>query len=164
MDPIIIGIGGGTGSGKTTVAKEVRKHFPEESVVIMHHDSYYLDRSDEPLEERRHVESLDAANLHDMQRHDETDEVFVLLRGRCILFVGDGNDEAGTIHAVDQEPLKVYNVKRGVWHNHTLSEDASVLVVENRDTTVDNSPFTDLTADQKEFIVAETRRLWGNAD
>ena len=46
MDPIIIGIGGGTGSGKTTVAKEVRKHFPEESVVIVHHDSYYLDRSD----------------------------------------------------------------------------------------------------------------------
>jgi len=46
VDPIIIGIGGGTGSGKTTVAKEVRKHFPEESVVIVHHDSYYLDRSD----------------------------------------------------------------------------------------------------------------------
>lgn len=45
MDPILIAIGGGTGSGKTTVAKEVRKHFPEESVVLIHHDSYYLDRS-----------------------------------------------------------------------------------------------------------------------
>lgn len=45
MDPIIIGISGGTGSGKTTVAKEVRKHFPEESVVVIHHDSYYVDRS-----------------------------------------------------------------------------------------------------------------------
>jgi uridine kinase len=44
LKPIVIGIGGGTGSGKTTVAKEVRKHFPEESVVIIHHDSYYLDR------------------------------------------------------------------------------------------------------------------------
>ncbi len=44
MDSIVIGIGGGTGSGKTTVAKEVRKHFPEESVVIIHHDSYYIDR------------------------------------------------------------------------------------------------------------------------
>jgi len=46
VEPIIIGIGGGTGSGKTTVAKEVRKHFPEESVVIVHHDSYYVDRGD----------------------------------------------------------------------------------------------------------------------
>ncbi len=55
MDPIIIGIGGGTGSGKTTVAREVRKHFPEESVVILHHDSYYVDRSDLPPSSRENI-------------------------------------------------------------------------------------------------------------
>ena len=42
------------------------------------------------------------------------------------------------------EPGKIYNVKKGVWHTHTLSQDAKVLVVENRDTTYDNSPFTSL--------------------
>ena len=51
----IIGIVGGTGSGKTTVAKEVRKHFPEESVVMLHHDSYYLDRSHLPVRERERI-------------------------------------------------------------------------------------------------------------
>jgi uridine kinase len=55
VDPIVIGIGGGTGSGKTTVAKEVRKHFPEESVVMIHHDSYYLDRGGLPLVERERI-------------------------------------------------------------------------------------------------------------
>lgn len=55
MDPIIIGISGGTGSGKTTVAKQVRRHFPEESVVIIHHDSYYLDRSHLAPEERERI-------------------------------------------------------------------------------------------------------------
>ncbi len=55
MDPLIIGIGGGTGSGKTTVAREVRKHFPEESVVILHHDSYYVDRSDLPPSSRENI-------------------------------------------------------------------------------------------------------------
>jgi uridine kinase len=55
VEPIVIGIGGGTGSGKTTVAKEVRKHFPEESVVIVHHDSYYVDRSDLPPESRENI-------------------------------------------------------------------------------------------------------------
>ncbi len=45
LDPVIIGIAGGTGSGKTTVAREVLKHFPSASVVTIHHDSYYLDRS-----------------------------------------------------------------------------------------------------------------------
>lgn len=99
-------------------------------------------------------------NLTNLQRHDETDEVFVLLRGRCILFVADG---AGTIHAADLEPGKVYNVKRGVWHTHTLSREASVLVVENRDTTFDNSPFLDLDAGQRDAIAAHVARLWSVA-
>ena len=55
VDPIIIGIGGGTGSGKTTVAKRVVRHFPEESVTIVHHDSYYLDRSDLPPASREKI-------------------------------------------------------------------------------------------------------------
>ena len=64
MDSIIIGISGGTGSGKTTVAKEVRRHFPEESVVVIHHDSYYKDRSPlSPAERERinydHPDSFD---------------------------------------------------------------------------------------------------------
>ena len=66
--PLIIGIGGGTGSGKTTVALEVRKHFPEESVVIIHHDSYYLDRTPMPFPERErlnydHPDAFDNALL-----------------------------------------------------------------------------------------------------
>ena len=107
-----------------------------------------------------YTEDLEADRLINMQRHDETDEVFVLLRGRCILFLGDGRDEAGAIVPVDLAPLTVYNVKRGVWHTHTLSEDASVLVVENRDTTHENSPFCTLTPEQTAEIVAHTQRLW----
>ena len=107
------------------------------------------------------IDTLLPQNLTDMQRHDATDEVFVLVKGRCILFIGDGNDQAGTIHAVDMDPHTVYNVKQGTWHNHTLSEDASVLVVENRDTTTENSPFTPLTLAQTTQLKAETGRLWG---
>ena len=110
------------------------------------------------------VHHLLPQNLKDMQRHDETDEVFVLLKGRCILFVGDGREEAGTIHAADMVPLTVYNVKRGTWHNHTLSEDASVLVVENRETTEENSPFCQLTPEQTQAIVADTRRIWSGEE
>ena len=107
------------------------------------------------------TDHLRPENLHDLQRHDETDEVFVLLKGRGILFIGDGKDEAGTITAVDLEPLTIYNVKQGTWHNHTLSEDASVLVVENRETTLENSPFCELNAEQRRGIVRETARIFG---
>jgi len=107
-----------------------------------------------------YIDHLEPQNLKDMQRHDETDEVFVLLDGRCILFLGDGGETAGTLHAVDLVPRTLYNVKQGTWHTHTLSEDASVLVVETRETTLENSPFCQLTSVQTAHLVAETRRLW----
>jgi uridine kinase len=50
--PVLIGIAGGTGSGKTTVATLVKSRFKEENVIIIHHDSYYRDRSGMSFEER----------------------------------------------------------------------------------------------------------------
>ena len=50
--PVIIGIAGGTGSGKTSVAEMIRDRFPGGRVVIITHDSYYKDRRDLPLTAR----------------------------------------------------------------------------------------------------------------
>ncbi|PKP38430.1 MAG: uridine kinase [Bacteroidetes bacterium HGW-Bacteroidetes-14] len=61
---LIIGIAGGTGSGKTTVVKEITKSMSEGEVVVIPQDSYYKDNSHLPLEERLelnfdHPESID---------------------------------------------------------------------------------------------------------
>lgn len=95
-----------------------------------------------------------------MQRHNETDEVFVLLGGRCILFIGEGKEAIASITAVDMVPRKIYNVKRGVWHSHTLNKEASVLIVENSSTTVQNSPKMLLNDDQRRRIANITHELW----
>jgi ureidoglycolate hydrolase len=109
----------------------------------------------------RYHEELLPQNIAEMQRHNETDEVFVLLAGRCILFVGEGAAELTSLEAVELEPQKLFNVKQGTWHTHTLSEDAVVLVVENRDTTLANSPRLPLSPAQQEKIVKLTRQTWG---
>ncbi len=108
-------------------------------------------------------DELQPEKLTNMQRHDETDEVFVLLQGRCILFVGSGDDTVGDIYAEDMRLLKIYNVKRAVWHNHILSEDAKVLVVENKNTTYDNSPFCDLDPRQRQKVVFMSQSLWNGS-
>ena len=99
-------------------------------------------------------------NLKAVQRHNETDEVFILLRGRCILFIGDGDQEVTGLFAVNMEPFKLYNVKKSTWHTHTLDKDAMVLIVENRDTTFDNSPFCSLSDMQQQMIIQLTSDLW----
>jgi len=53
--PVIIGVAGGTGSGKTTVAERVQEAFPGRTVQIIHHDSYYHDNSHLPLEQRARI-------------------------------------------------------------------------------------------------------------
>lgn len=99
-------------------------------------------------------------NIDSMQRHDQTDEVFVLLQGRCILFLGQGEEEITDIYAQDLQPGKVYNVKRSTWHTHTLSKDASVLIVENDDTAEENSPEKKLTSQQQKKLVELTANRW----
>lgn len=91
-------------------------------------------------------------NIEKMQKHNQTDEVFVLLKGHCRLILAEGNEEIEEIYVQEMEPFKLYNVKRSVWHSHTLSEDAMVLIIENRDTTLANSPEIELTKEQREKI------------
>ncbi len=95
-----------------------------------------------------------------MQKHTETDEVFVLMAGRCILFIGEGGERVTNVHAVDMEPYQLYNVKKGVWHSHTFSKDARVLIVENRDTVESNSPFVGLKGEQQNEVVELAKKLW----
>ena len=50
--PIIIGVSGGSGSGKTSVSRAIYNHFPNHSIMMLEHDSYYKDQSHLTFEER----------------------------------------------------------------------------------------------------------------
>lgn len=53
--PILIGITGGTGSGKSTVAQEIFCSLPERNIVIIEQDSYYKDQSHLSYEDRTKI-------------------------------------------------------------------------------------------------------------
>jgi len=66
--PFFVGIAGGTGSGKTTVAHNLHDALPPDCVTLIAHDSYYRDRSALPAQERNelnfdHPDALDNALL-----------------------------------------------------------------------------------------------------
>jgi uridine kinase len=50
--PLVIGIGGGSGSGKTTIARSIVEAIGPEKVALIQHDAYYYDQTDLPMEER----------------------------------------------------------------------------------------------------------------
>lgn len=78
---LIIGIAGGTGSGKTTVVKKIIESLPEGEVVLLPQDSYYKDNSDVPPQERQNInfDHPDAFDWPLLSRH-----VAALKRGEAI--------------------------------------------------------------------------------
>ena len=87
-------------------------------VAYLNHDEYFMEEKFEKVE-----------------RHNESDEVFVLLDGKATLIIGEN------LNRVEMEPHKLYNVPKGVWHHIFTHEGTSVLVVENADTGMKNSDF-----------------------
>jgi uridine kinase len=55
MKPLVIGIAGGSGSGKSTVARNVAAALGDASVAFIDMDAYYLDHSHLPLDERKQL-------------------------------------------------------------------------------------------------------------
>jgi uridine kinase len=64
MEPVLIGVAGGTGSGKTTVAHEILKRAGTDQISLIQHDAYYKDLGDLPPAQRAmrnfdHPDALD---------------------------------------------------------------------------------------------------------
>ena len=64
MEPVVIGVAGGTGSGKTTVAREILRRAGTHQISLIQHDAYYRNLDDLPLAQRAmrnfdHPDALD---------------------------------------------------------------------------------------------------------
>ena len=79
--------------------------------------------------------------IANLSRHMETDEVFLLLAGKGKLYTAGNEEDLSEVVETVFEPMKLYNVKKGTWHAHSLEEGAKLLIVENSDTGDNNSEF-----------------------
>jgi len=110
MTPFVIGVAGGSGSGKTTVIRRIVESLGDDQVSLIEHDRYYRDRGDLRLEERAalnydHPDSLETDLLvehvnalrtgqavrvpvYDFARHARTAETITVEPRRAIIVEG----------------------------------------------------------------------------
>lgn len=77
-----------------------------------------------------------------LEKHFCTDECFVLLQGEAELLTIPGDDPQDIRAQVETTtllPNHVYCVEKGTWHHIWASEDSKVIVIENRDTSMENT-------------------------
>ncbi|MFZ3111065.1 MAG: hypothetical protein WA234_10330 [Rectinemataceae bacterium] len=101
----------------------------------------------------------DISGIDCLERHNETDELFVLVAGSCILL--SATEKAGgglDIKANVMMPLKVYNIPRSLWHNTVTVKGTKLILIEDSSTGASNSDVLPLDADQ----IAAVKKLTGN--
>ena len=109
-DPLVIGIAGGSGSGKTTVAQEILQRVGPDRIAFLQHDSYYKDLSGLPPAQRaevnfdhpnsletelliQHIAALRAGvavevPIYDFSTHSRTPKTYTVQPRRVILVEG----------------------------------------------------------------------------
>lgn len=108
--PVIIGICGGTGSGKTTVAREILSALPQKNVSIIHQDAYYKLQTNKTFEQRtetnydhpfafdtdlllKHLTELTDGNdinmpIYDFANHNRSEETTTIHAREIIILEG----------------------------------------------------------------------------
>lgn len=83
--------------------------------------------------------AMHLANVESVSRHNETDEVFVLLAGEACVYVGSGEENPVTLRRCDLEIGKAFVVTRGSWHATVTTPGCKIFVTENAGTGVANT-------------------------
>jgi len=126
--PVLIGLTGGTGSGKTTVAKTIIEELGHDNIVLIQQDSYYKDQSHLSFEDRiktnydhpfafdtelliEHLEDLMAGKsidkpVYDFSHHTRTDEVVTI--NPCDVIVLEGILVLENEQLRDMLDIKIY--------------------------------------------------------
>ena len=90
--------------------------------------------------------------IQEVERHNETDEVFILTMGKADLIIVEEKNGQFIPFVNPMELNVAYNVKRSVWHHAVLSADAHIFLFEKADTTRENSDYMTLDAGVQEII------------
>jgi hypothetical protein len=91
---------------------------------------------------------FDLTGIGDIERHNETDEVFVLTDGLSVLFIVGDNG----LQVFDMKPGVIYNVTKGTWHSVIGNKDTTWLIVESSSTSRTNTEHRQLSKGEIESL------------
>jgi ureidoglycolate hydrolase len=97
----------------------------------------------------------DITGIDCLERHNETDETFVLLSGHCTLIYANEGTGGLDARAVVMEPFKVYTIPATLWHNTITRRDTKMVLIEDSGTGPANSDVLALSPEQ----IAAIRKL-----
>ncbi len=94
----------------------------------------------------------DISTLKTLEKHNKTDESFVLLHGSCTLIAYDEKNEGAEY--LNMAEGTVYTISSGVWHTTIMKPGTKMILIERSGTSMDNSELLDLP----DHVIAEAKQ------
>lgn len=90
----------------------------------------------------------DITGIDCLERHNKTDELFVLTEGECTLIYANETKNGLEFGCVKMVPGKVFNIPATLWHNTITQKDTKMILIEDSNTSMENSDILKLDEDQ----------------
>ncbi len=112
--------------------------------------SLVYDRGEWVIGIKNYKVANDISTLKVLEKHNMSDESFVLLGGSCTLITYDRKTRSVSTEAMEQG--SVYTIGSGVWHTTIMKPGTKMILVERSGTNMDNSELLDLPQDIIETV------------
>lgn len=99
----------------------------------------------------------DINGIHRLEVHRETDEQFILVKGKAILMVSERKDDRFDIELIEMELGKIYNVPQDTWFYTIMQKDTKMMYVQDANTTNENSEYCEMS--ETELLDVRKRAL-----
>ena len=105
----------------------------------------------------RYIDDVDVDNFKQVERHRNTNEVFILSEGTADLILFSGGDSPEDGYVIPMKQSLAYNIPDYVWHHVIMSKDAHIILFERTETGPDTSDYAQLNQAQLSSIKEKLR-------
>ncbi|GHT59861.1 hypothetical protein AGMMS50239_07490 [Bacteroidia bacterium] len=109
-----------------------------------------------------YAESQDFKSIDKIEKHTQTDEVFVLLEGFAVLIAAEQTDNALRFETIPLQKGIIYNVPADVWHNIAMDEAARIIIFEDANTHLNDVTYNPLNEEQQKKLEMSLKQIIKN--
>jgi mannose-6-phosphate isomerase-like protein (cupin superfamily) len=106
-----------------------------------------------------YAEAQGFENIDKIEKHTQTDEIFVLLEGTATLIAAEKEDNNIRFKVKSLETGIIYNIPPDVWHNIAMDKDARIVIFENANTHLNDCTYHPLNEQQQKELYDILKQL-----
>lgn len=114
----------------------------------------FLIRNGWQVAQLNYMPEVEPGNITKVERHLQTDEVFVLLKGLAVLIAAAETAQGFRFTCMAMQPGITYNIPAATWHYIAMEQTAQVFIVERSNTHTEDRLYQLLTPDEKASLAA----------